>query len=157
VSPWIAEFQSDQVDYSNLLFTWPTEYEGKKLMNLPLSDKERLFNNGFPGEIRRFTNGEKELIIRRVATPTRKLHPATDCFKGIGYHIKPLPINFNQQQTKMGCFVASKQGNQALKVCEYIESIQGRSWSDVSSWYWNEVFKPEPAGYLSVVVAEVVE
>lgn len=139
---------------------WPTEYEGKALTQLPLTDKEQLFIAGFPGKIKRFSDGHRELIIRWVEQPTRMLHPAIDCFKGIGYHIAPLPIQTNNQGIKMGCFSATKDGK-TLKVCEYVSAADGQSWSDVSSWYWHTFFnsqgfnsKEADQGWLSVVIAQ---
>jgi hypothetical protein len=132
---------------------WPSVYEGKSLTELPLSAKEELFVQGFPGKIGRFSDGHRELIIRWVEQPSRKLHPAIDCFKGIGYYITPLPIQTNQQGIKMGCFNANKDG-QSLEVCEYITAADGQSWSDVSSWYWQTFMAAQQSGWFSYVIAK---
>jgi len=132
---------------------WPSEYENKKLTQLPLTEKEQGFVQDFPGSIARFTDGNRELIIRWVKEPTRKLHPAGDCFKGIGYTIKPQPIKVNQNGINMGCFTATKN-SEKLNVCEYIVAQNGETWSDVSSWYWGSVFDAEKTGWFSYVIAE---
>src|SRR5688500_6271051 len=71
---------------------WPETFEGRSLRVLPLSEIEQRFALSFPGRIGRFSDGQRELIVRWISTPTRKLHPAADCFKGSGYSVKPLPL-----------------------------------------------------------------
>ncbi len=131
---------------------WPVEYEGKPLTQLELTDKEELFVSGFPGKIGRFTDGSREMIIRWVEQPTRKLHPASDCFRGNGYYITHRPIQFNEYGIEMGCFTASKELNR-LSVCEYIETSDGKSWSDISAWYWGALLNESPEGWMSYVIA----
>lgn len=132
---------------------FPTEFDGKSLTQLELSEREQFFLNDFPGEIRRFTDGNRELIIRYVTTATRKLHPASDCFSAIGYNIKPLPLKIDDNQKKWSCFRATKN-NESLNVCERIYTENGESWTDVSSWYWSTISVGNVQGYWAVTVAE---
>jgi hypothetical protein len=53
----------------------------------------------------------------------------------------------------MGCFTASKGFNK-LSVCEYIKSTDGKSWSDISAWYWGALLYETPKGWMSYVIAE---
>lgn len=131
---------------------WPKTYEGQALISLPLSEKERYFQKDFPGKIARFHDGHKEIVVRWVEESTRKLHPARDCFKGVGYTIEPLDLMVSKQGIRMSCFLATKDST-ALKVCEYIQSTSGESWSDVSEWYWSVVFGNSPQGWMSYVIA----
>jgi hypothetical protein len=132
---------------------WPTHYEKKSLKRLKLTEKEKGFLNAFPGKIARFTDGRRELIIRWIEEPTRRLHPASDCFKGMGYTIVPQAIQRNKKDIKMGCFTAKKENN-VLNICEYIEGSNGSNWSDISAWYWGAVFEQSPKGWMSYVIAE---
>ncbi len=138
---------------SHTTIDFPTEFEGKPLMELELSDREQFFLNDFPGEIRRFTDGRRELIVRFVTTPTRKLHPSSDCFSAIGYAIKPLPMKIDESQQKWACFNADK-GEESLNVCERIYTENGESWTDVSSWYWSAISVGNEKGYWAITVAE---
>lgn len=136
---------------------WPQNYEGQSLTLLPLSAKEQQFSKGFPGKIGRFSDGRREIIMRQVSESTRKLHPASDCFKAIGYHIKPIAIEQNKQGVNMGCFLASKQSS-ILHVCEYITNhSKTKSWSDVSSWYWDVFFNKDDSLWWSYVIAQNYE
>jgi hypothetical protein len=132
---------------------WPSEYEGKPLTQLELTDKEEVFVRGFPGKIGRFSDGSREMIIRWVELPTRKLHPASDCFKGNGYYINHQPIQVNEFGIEMGCFSASKDFNKLI-VCEYIVARDGKSWSDISAWYWGALLNESSKGWMSYVIAE---
>lgn len=153
LAPLVFSTASPNLETTSQFPGWPTEYEGKPLTQLDLTEKEEIFVKDFPGKIGRFSDGYRELIIRWVEQPTRKLHPAADCFKGIGYYIKPQPIQINELGVKMGCFAASK-GSSELNVCEYIAAQGGKTWSDISSWYWGALFEDTPEGWMSYVVAE---
>jgi exosortase/archaeosortase family protein len=135
---------------------FPPTFEGKSLRQLELSEREEFFLNDFPGEIRRFTDGEREIIIRFVTNATRKLHPSADCFSATGYAIKPLPIKIDENRQKWACFNANK-GEENLKVCERIYTENGESWTDVSSWYWSAISNGNEQDYWSVTVAETAD
>ena len=115
---------------------WPTEFEGKTLTPLPLTEREQRFNADFPGKIGRFTDGKREFIVRWVTEATRKLHPASDCFQGLGYSIKPLAMHRDEKGSLWSSFAATK-GPDRLRVYERIHSDSGETWTDVSSWYWS--------------------
>ena len=132
---------------------WPTHYEGRALTELPLTQREVAFTRDFPGRIGRFSDGKREIIIRWVNAPTRRLHPAADCFRGSGYSTTPLPVSKDADGAAMGCFQA-RRGAHGLRVCEVIKSARGESWPDVSAWYWGAVFDASRAPWWSFVVAE---
>jgi hypothetical protein len=132
---------------------WPADYEGKSLTPLPMTDKEQALARDFPGRIARFSDGRREIVVRYVAAATRKLHPAADCFRGIGYAVSPMPARRDASGQPMSCTGASK-GSDRLTVCEVIRGSGGRSWPDVSSWYWSALFDGACAQWWSYVVAE---
>ena len=70
---------------------WPTRYEGRELTEMALTQREAAFVRDFPGRVGRFSDGGREIIIRWVGAPTRRLHSAADCFRGSGYSIAPMP------------------------------------------------------------------
>lgn len=131
---------------------WAHQFEGMPLKPLPLTYKETDYLKDFPGQVGKFSDGKREIIIRWVTHATRLLHPAYDCFKGLGYSITPQPVMLNKNQTKMGCFTASK-GERSFLVCEYIQDLQGKSWPDVQSWYWDAFLGKSKGGWWSYVIA----
>lgn len=132
---------------------WPTQLDGQLLKPLPLSEKERLFASEFPGRIQRFSDGRREYILRWLFNPTRKLHPASDCLRGVGFSINPLPLATLSGEAKWSQFQASR-GEESLRVYERIYDNAGNSWSDVSAWYWAALLGKSAGPWWSVVIAE---
>jgi exosortase len=113
---------------------WPTRFQDRDLIRLPLSAQEAGWLRDFPGRVARFTDGEREIVIRRIARPTRRLHPAADCYRGLGYAVaRPAIREFDNQ--RWSCFKADKAGA-AREVCERIQDDRGGAWTDVSGWFW---------------------
>src|SRR5262249_45143223 len=129
---------------------WPAQFEGRGLTQLPLSSREGRFAADFPGRIARFSDGRREIVIRWVERETRALHPASDCFKGSGYSIKPLPVRVDPAGHHWGCFEA-RRGDESLRVYERIYDAKDKeSWSDVSSWYWQAITGKNGGGWWAV-------
>jgi len=63
----------------------PLQRQNRHPRTWPLSNRETRLMNRFPGRIARFTDGNREIILRYVASPTRTLHPAAECFEAVGY------------------------------------------------------------------------
>lgn len=130
---------------------WPAQFEGRRLTAVPLTELEQRFTADFPGKIARFTDGKREIVIRWVTEATRKLHPASDCFQGLGYNVKPLAVYRDDKGSLWSSFAATK-GDERLRVYERIHSDSGETWTDVSAWYW-AAFSQEGAWW-AVTIAE---
>jgi hypothetical protein len=131
---------------------WPATFQGRALEQLPLSAVERRFAVQFPGDIARFTDGSRYLIMRAIQRPTRLLHPAADCFRGLGYRAERPRVMTDADGLRWSCFAATKAGH-ALNVCERIHDRQGASWTDVSSWYWAALLGRTSGPWLATTVA----
>ena len=131
---------------------WPAEFQGKTLTPLPLTELEQRFSADFPGKIGRFTDGKREFVVRWVTEATRKLHPASDCFQGLGYTVKPLPVHRDEQGSLWSSFAATKDNNR-LRVYERIHSDSGETWTDASSWYW-AALRHGDGGWWAITIAE---
>jgi hypothetical protein len=131
---------------------WPAEFQGKPLTALPMTELEQRFNSDFPGKINRFTDGKREIIIRWVTEATRKLHPSSDCFQGLGYTVKPLPVHRDERGSLWSSFTAAK-GNDRLHVYERIHSDSGETWTDVSAWYW-AALRTDSKSWWAITIAE---
>jgi exosortase/archaeosortase family protein len=114
---------------------WPTHFRDRPLTQLALTPLELRFASRFPGAIARFTDGRQIVIARSVTAPTRMLHPATDCFRGAGFAITAARAAVDTDGVRWNCFEV-RRGNERARVCERIEDATGRSWTDVSAWYW---------------------
>ena len=152
----ILPLRSQQSDVANLRVAfsgWPTQFEGQALRPLPLTEREQRFGRDFPGHIGRFTDGKREIIVRWVSEATRRLHPATDCFEGIGFSVRPLPLHVDGGGSRWSSFIATR-GKERLRVRERIYTNTGESWTDVSSWYWAAVQKTQTGPWWAITVAE---
>jgi len=137
---------------------WPDHYEGERLRPLALSDVERRFAAQFPGAIARFTDERRVITLRQVNAPTRKLHPAADCFRGLGYRVSDIALSHRESgQGSSGrqpaqlqrCFVATRQ-ERSFRVCEVIEDAAGRGFTDTSAWYWAALSGESQGPWLAV-------
>lgn len=132
---------------------WPTSFEGRPLRELPLSEREERFGAGFPGRIGRFTDGQRELIVRWVAAPTRQLHPASDCFRGLGYATSPPELWREADGSGWQRFTASR-GDVRLSVREAILEGSAGRWTEVSQWYWGAMLGQTRGPWWAITVAE---
>jgi len=132
---------------------WPSTWEGAPLQALPLSEREKEFEKDFPGRLGHFSDGRKQFVLRWVSSLTRKLHPASDCFRGAGYVIRPSAIHVDARDRHWGCFHATR-GEERLNVCELLFDDDGRSWPDVSSWYWAAVTNGGSGPWWAATVVE---
>ena len=148
---WFSNIRSDNLTAEGFP-GFQTTFEGHPLRELPLSDREKLFLDYFPGNIGRFTDGRREIIIRFVRQATRQLHPAGDCFRAVGYETKPLPIKVDNEGKRWSCFSAVK-ASEKLRVCERINDASGNEWTDVSAWYWTAL-NENKGEWWAVTVAE---
>ncbi len=87
---------------------WPREINGHKLVAVQSLEEEKVFARDFPGYMRRFTDGNNLYFIRFVQKETRQLHPSSDCFRGLGYSIEPLPITVSADGARWSTFEAAK-------------------------------------------------
>jgi hypothetical protein len=131
---------------------WPTHFEDRPLKRLRLSPVEQRFAAQFPGQIGRFSDGDRNIIMRVVQQPTRLLHPAADCFRGLGYHVATPRVAEDASGLAWSCFPARKDGR-SLRVCERIYDTGGQSWTDVSAWYWAALVGQTRAPWFTLTVA----
>ncbi len=115
---------------------WPRTWDGHDLRPLALTAVEERFAKGFPGRIARFDGGQFVLVLREVHAPTRQLHPAVDCYRGLGYSIEKIKLERDARQRLWRCFLAVRDGK-AVRVCERIEGVGGDSYTDTSAWFWS--------------------
>ena len=124
-----------EVLHSGAAHEWPTQIDGDTLRPLALTAIEQRFANQFPGHIGRFEAGGDVWVLRDVARPTRALHPAGDCFRGLGYRIEQTRLLNDGDARLWRCFIAERNGER-VRVCERIVDARGEAFVDASSWFW---------------------
>jgi hypothetical protein len=131
---------------------WPSQWDGAPLRPLALSDVEQRFAQNFPGHIGRMTDGHQTLVLRAVHQPTRMLHPATDCYRGLGYSLSQEQLERDAQQRLWRCFTATRSGR-SQRVCERIVDAQGQAFTDTSAWYWQAVLGQSSGPWQAITLA----
>jgi hypothetical protein len=115
---------------------WPLKWQGRPLQPLALSAVEQRFAAQFPGRIARFALADQsELVLREVTRPTRMLHPAADCWRGIGWRIETTRLERDSDAALWRCFEAVRDGER-VRVCERIVDASGQAFTDTSAWFW---------------------
>ena len=139
---------------------WPEIFEGRPLRLLPMAESERRFLGDFPGRAAKFTDGEREILLRWVAEPSRRLHPSADCLRGAGAEVRPLPAWRDRQGRLWGCQEMVRDGRR-FRVRERITAgppgagdDSGAAWTDVSAWYWAALLGRTKGPWWAVTIAE---
>ena len=155
--PWWSGHGSRSAPVTEVTPDWPPTFEGRPLEPLPLSADERRFMQAAAGAVQRFTDGSREIVMRWVTQPTRRLHPASDCYRGLGYTVGVAQITRTDDGEQWRCFDVhrGKDGRDDRHVCERIVDHDGRAWTDVSSWYWAASLEQSQGPWLVTTVASV--
>jgi hypothetical protein len=95
--------------------------------------------SSFPGKMAKFSDGKRLIVMRWVTCPTRKLHPAADCFRAAGYRVKSNALWSDRAGALWSCSQAADR-DRALRICERIVDQRGKGWTDFSAWYWSAQF-----------------
>ncbi len=133
---------------------WPTQWRGQALQPLALSAVEHRFAAQFPGRIARFAVADgAELVLRDVSRPTRMLHPAADCWRGIGWRIEATRLERDAQALLWRCFEAVRDGRR-VRVCERIVDAQGQEFTDTSAWFWAATLQQSSGPWRAVTRVE---
>lgn len=151
-APLIANVGSRAFDGTRDAPRWPSHFQGRMLSELPLTARERAFLRDFPGAVARFTDGERDIVLRWVTRATRRLHPAADCYRGLGYVIAASQIVTDGELAQWRCFTARRDG-EARQVCEQLRDREGNRWTDVSAWYWAATLQRSEGPWLVTTVA----
>ena len=117
---------------------WAESFDGRPLVVLPPTALDARFLHDLPGRVKRFTDGEREIVVRWSAEPTRFLHPAAVCFHADGWDVTPLPQIVDVAGRAWGRFRATRD-RERLEVRERVEDMNGHSWPEPTAWYWASI------------------
>jgi hypothetical protein len=115
---------------------WPNDIFGDdRVQPVSLGEREARFAADFPGRIEVFSTGERTYVLRWIEHPTRRLHPASDCLRALGFAVRPAPLFATPDGHRWSTTLASRDGKSEY-VHERIFDQAGREWTDVSAWFW---------------------
>jgi hypothetical protein len=116
---------------------WPTGLVAADWREQPLSARDARFARDFPGRVGVFTTPEgRTVIVRYVVQPTRKLHPAADCLRALGYTITPGPLLVERADGGTWATLTATRASETVRARERLLGGDGSSWTDISQWYW---------------------
>jgi hypothetical protein len=132
---------------------WPASFEGRAITPIAPAPEDAQIARDFPGHIARFTDGRRQIVLRRVATATRRLHPARNCFGALGYDVAPAPMRITGGGRTSSCFEAIGHGRRLL-ICEQVGDRAGRAFPDIPSWYWPALLGSSRGPWLAAMTVE---
>lgn len=135
---------------------WPTQLEGHALTRLPLEEREVRAARAMPGLVARFTDGNREVIYRWVTAPSRVIHASQECLRGSGYAVVDQAVYADMDGQRWRRFHATR-GTTQLMVRESIVDAQGRSFDDVSEWYWEAMLGRSTGPWWMVTVSQQLQ
>lgn len=97
-----------------------------------------------PEVVRNFPWAGGQAVLMRTEAPTRRLHPAADCYRGLGYRVTPLPAHRDPRGRVWGGCRAELPGRPPVFLRELVWSQAGPSYPDPGSWYWSALLGQDP-------------
>lgn len=135
---------------------WVDEWDGADLKRIPFTWRERMFVQGFPGQVEHFSDGRRELIMRYTERATRKLKSSAECFSEVGFKVTPLEPLHDDKGRTWSVFQAEKFG-ETLRISERVTDRRGTEWPKVSSWYWAATFGWSSGPWYAITIVETRE
>ncbi len=157
----LIPFRSTTKQPSNALASFPGWSAApipfpKELVPITPSAREARFAEDFPGQIKVFTDGTRTYVVRWILTATRKLHPAADCLRALGYSVKPAPIFISADRSRWGS-VNAVRNTEKLRVRERIVDATEHAWTDVSAWFWSAALGRSHGPWWDITIFEPAE
>ena len=132
---------------------FPDRYAGESLTKELAPAELAAFYRQFPGKVAHFRGGSARYVFRWVTEPTRRLHPARHCYRASGYETDDQKSCVRADGERYGCFTARKHGK-TVRVSERVYDVDGRSFTDVSAWYWAALLGSSRGPWWVVTIAE---
>lgn len=130
---------------------WPETFDGRPLVETPLTKDEAVFDAQFPGRIGRFRSGDDIVILRWTDRATHRAHPLSVCLRAGGWSVEPLPV-VRRDDGDWSSFGA-RRGDAMLIVRERVIAADGTVFADVQEWFWKAIAGRTAGPWLVVSVA----
>jgi len=131
---------------------WPTEFEGRVLVEERLQGFEESFGAMFPGRMAKFRAGGDVVLMRWTREATHRVHPTSVCLGAAGWKIEPLALA-RRDDGDWSSFRAER-GSVALRVREQVRAADGTTFPDVSAWFLRACLGLSRGPWLAVTVVE---
>lgn len=128
---------------------FPETFDGETLHERPIDPREAKYVDGFPGKIGTYETASYDLVLRWISSPTRRLHSAVDCYRGLGFEVKPIDTD-----SDWASYEATKSDGAKVETITFEERIvdaDGEVFEDVGAWYWAATFGKSTGPWWNVV------
>ena len=136
---------------------WPTHFRGKPLTEVEMQPWETRYAAQFPGQMKRMTDGSRQIMFQWIPQHSRAVHSAADCLRNAGFKVKHGPIIIDTDGIQWSSATATRGADTSIHLTERIESATGDHWQDVSTWYWNAVLGQSHGPYWITIVTESLD
>ena len=131
-----------------------TSYQGIPVTRVALNKAEETFYRDFPGTIAVYQTGQHKLIVRQINRATRKLHPASHCLRAEGFGTGSETVVKDEDGVAWLSYSITRHG-EIFHVKEHITCpTSGRSWPEISAWFWHAFLNPSDGPWEAVTVIE---
>lgn len=131
---------------------FPTHLEGHPLEPLDLDAAEARAARSLPGRVGRFRWRGGEVVLTWIHRPTRALHPARDCYRGLGLRAEGLPPTRDGVGRPLGRLRVHRpdQPGAGFLVHEQVVDAAGAGYEDVGRWIWAALLGASPGPWWAV-------
>lgn len=145
LTPWLTARSTRRE--TSMPLSAPTSFlnlngEARPLLPLGGFPEVAAFHSTFPGTVSSRALGDKLVVLRRVTTATRKLHPSCDCLRAEGFEISLASIMRFPDGSEWSRFFATKQGMRWIVHERIVSEQDGSAWTDAPAWYWSALAHP---------------
>jgi hypothetical protein len=121
-------------------------YQGIPVTRIPLNPAKATFYRKFPSSIAVYEADGVKLISGNINAATRKLHPDSHCLRAEGFSTREAKVWDDGWLS----YTAARTG-EIFQVKERITCLaNGRSWPEISAWFWHALFHPSEAPWEAV-------
>lgn len=132
---------------------WPATLDGVALVEQPMLPREARFYRDLDGKIGKFSNGERQVVMRWIGSRSRKFHMTGRCYKAVGYETRPVGSRTDVHGRTWGGFEATRR-KETQHVYECIFDERGGSWPDEAAWRWASTCGKTSGPWWAITVVE---
>jgi len=134
---------------------WPDSFEGRPWTRVRRPDGPAKVFAPLAIASAVFCQDERKVVLRWIPSPTRRMHPAADCFRARGYGVECGRLVRDAHGFTWSEFTVGREG-ESWRVRERLYSESGETWTDASAWFWSVWRRPGSGPWWAVTAVEPV-
>jgi len=135
---------------------WPDSFEGRPWTRIRRAEGPATVFAPLPMASAVFRQEERKVVLRWIPRPTRRVHPAADCFRARGYAVERARLVRDASGSTWSEFTVGRE-DERWRVRERLFSESGETWTDVSAWFWSVWRRPGSGPWWAVTAVEPMD